>query len=124
MATTLLSFPALPSGKVSDSSKLEISRADPAMRHEMEGGYTITRARYTRKPVKRFKVGYTNITNADQKVLDTFWETTRGGSRAFAWYCPTDGLTYQVRFKGEISFAYRGVGGNHFWDCSLELEQV
>lgn len=125
MATSLpLAFPILPSGKTSDSSKFEMSRADPGMRHEMEGGYVVTRARYTRAPPKMFKLGFTHITEEDRGVLDAFWVETRGTSRAFAWKCPTDQITYNVRFKGDMSFSYVGAGGSHFWNCSVELEQV
>lgn len=123
MALPLL-FPTLPSGKNFDSSKFSVSRADPGMRAEMEGGYVVTRARFTRPPPKRWKLGLTSITNADRLVLDDFWVTTRGTSRAFTWTCNEDLTQYNVRFKGEMVFRHVGIGNTHLWDCDLELEQL
>ena len=124
MATTPLAFPALPSGKNMDSSKFSFSRADPGMRSEMEGGYAVTRSRFTRTPVKTFKVGFTNITEADKEAIDAHWVAARGTSRAFTWTNVSDGITYNVRFKGTVEFTYRGAKTTHFWDCGMELEQV
>ena len=124
MATAPLVFPLLPSGKSLDAAKFETSAADPGMRQETDGGYVITRARYTRKPRKSWKCALTNITGADKIVMDDFWDTTRGTARAFSWVCPTDMLTYNVRFKASFSMTHRGAGATQFWDCSFELEQV
>jgi len=125
MAEASLVFPTLPSGKNIDSSKFETSKTDPAMKADMDGGYTVTRARFTRKPRKIFKCGFTMISGADKGVLDDFWDAARGGARSFEWLCPMDGIKYQVRFDStEMTFTYRGAGGNHFWDCSFSLKQV
>ena len=85
MATAPLAFPTLPSGKSFDSSKYSVTPSDPGMRQEVEGGYVITRARFTRKPPRTFDCALTNITQADKDVLEAFWDTTRGTSRAFSW---------------------------------------
>ena len=124
MATAPLTFPSLPSGKGLDSSKMETTRSDPGMRQEMEGGYTVTRARTTRAPRRIFKCGMTMITQEDKETLEEFWDSTRGTSLSFSWDCPFDDKTYIVRFKGPMVFPYAGVGGNHHWNCSFELEQV
>lgn len=121
---TTLIYPTLPSGAVADSSKFEVTYADPAMRAEMEGGYAVTRARHTRRPLKTFKISYTSIKNADKLVLAAFYEQVRGGSVAFNWTDPQSLETSTVRFKGSFGFKYVGHGGNHRWDCSFELEQA
>lgn len=117
-------FPTLPSGKSQDSSKYAVSKKDPAMRAEIEGGYVVTRARTTRKPTRLFKTGFTNITSADKQVLDDFYDTVRGGSVIFTWTDPESLVSYSVRFKGEFGFKFAGRGAARFWDCSFELEQA
>ena len=125
MATTVtLTFPALPSGKRMDSARFSYERTDPGMRAEMEGGYAITRARFTRPPRKIFTVGFTMITDADRNAIDAFYETTRGSSRMFTWRNVEDGKDYVVRFKGKLSFTYKGAGTTKFWDCGAEFEEV
>ncbi|MCY1200492.1 hypothetical protein D9M72_119220 [compost metagenome] len=124
MATAPLLFPALPSGKSFDSSKFSITPNDPGMRHEMEGGYAVTRARFTRKPTRVFNCSLTNITQADKNALETFWDTTRGTSRAFSWTSLQDAKTYNVRFKSAPTYTYRGVRQSHFWDCDIQFETV
>lgn len=95
------------------------------MRADMEGGYVVTRARHTRKPLRIFKIGYTDISNADKVVLDDFYDTVKGGSLVFTWTDPESLLTYSVRFnKGGLSFKYVGMGNNKRWDCSFEIEQA
>lgn len=117
-------FPVLPSGAILDSSKYEVSRSDPAMRAEMDGGYVVTRARYTRVPRRLFKVGYTYLTNPDKLVLDTFYDTVRGGSLIFDWTDPSSAIVYSVRLKSPFSFKHVGAGTTRRWDCSFELEQA
>ena len=58
-------FPTLPSGSKLDSSKFEVTYGDTTMRQEIEGGYTFTRPRTTRRRRKMFRCGYTDITEAD-----------------------------------------------------------
>lgn len=117
-------FPALPSGKTQDSSKYEVSKKDPAMRAEMEGGYVVSRARTTRRPTRLFKTGFTSITGADKQVLDDFYDLVAGGSVIFDWTDPSSGLVYAVRFTGSFGFKYAGRGATSLWDCSFELEQA
>lgn len=120
----IATFPTLPSGMLPDSSKYEMSHKDPAMRAEMEGGYTVTRARFTRKPLKLFKIGFTSITGADRTALNNFYDSVRGGSVIFAWTDPESQLPFNVRFKGDFAFHYTGRGTTRLWDCSFELEQA
>jgi hypothetical protein len=118
-------FPTLPSGKAPDSSKYEVSKVDPAMRSEAEGGYTISRARFTRKPRRKFKIAYTFIDNADKQLIDDFYDMVCGGSVIFKWTDPQSSQDYSVRFIGQgLTFSYVGIGGNDAWDCSFELQQA
>lgn len=115
-------FPTLASKP--DSAGAKRSAEDPSMSVEMEGGYTYTRARFTRTPRKKWSMKYTFISDADRVLLENFWNTVRGGSESFFWFDPLDNTQYVVRFKKEINFTYKGRGGNHRWDVDFDLEEV
>jgi hypothetical protein len=71
---------------------------DPAIRTEMEGGYTNTRPRYTRIrgtwPLK-----WNALTETHYNTLKNFYKNdTFGGSLFFSWTTPTDESTVNVRF--------------------------
>jgi len=117
-------FPVFLSGKKPDSSKFEEVKTDPAMRVRMDGGYTVTRARHTRKPTRSFKIGYTFMNAVDKLALDTFYDNMRGGSLIFDWKDPATNITYQARFGGPINYKHVGSGNTRRWDCSFEIEQA
>jgi hypothetical protein len=118
------SFPTLPSGAKLDSKKFGIEHIDNTVRKEIEGGYTATRPRTTRKNRLSFKCGYTYIDNADKAAVAAFWQLVHGGSRIFTWTSPQDGVAYSVRFKGNLAWKYVGHGSEQRWDCDFELEQA
>lgn len=117
-------YPTFASGVKLDAAKFEIELEDNTLSQEIEGGYTVTRPRTTRRSRKKFKVGYTNLSEVDRQTLDTFWQLVSGGGAAFTWTSPQDAVTYTVRFKGTISFKYRGHGTTQRWDCDFTLEQA
>lgn len=114
----------MPSGMKMDASKFSEEAADPGMRAETDGGWVISRARYTRRPRRTWTGAYTDITGVDKVVLDGFWDTTMGTSRGFQWTNPTDGIARDVRFKSAPAFTYTGVGPRRLWSCSLVLEEI
>lgn len=118
----MAAFPTLTAGP--DSSKFTQSRVDNSMRKELEGGYVATRPRNTRAPLSKWKVTYTNISNADKALLDAHWDTQKGGSLIFAWTNPQSGTVYQVRYTQPLDWSYQGMGATQRWDCSFELEQA
>lgn len=121
----MANFPALPSGSLPDSSKFSVTLVDNTKSQETEGGYEYTRPRTTRRLRKSFSVGYTFIDEADRLVIRDFYElTAKGGAVAFQWANPQDNQIYTVRFKGDVTFNYVGIGTNQRWDCSFELKQV
>lgn len=121
---TSTNFPTLSANAVPDSSQFRVSYEDPSMRTDMEGGYVITRARHTRPPRRTWMVVYRMLTNADRALLETLWDTVRGGSATFNWTNPQNSTTYEVRFKDPLNFSYSGRGTNQRWDCSFSLEQA
>jgi phage-related protein len=117
-------FPTLPSGSLPDSSKFEIELEDNTVSEELEGGYTITRARTTRRGRRIYKVGFTFITEADRAALEQFWETTSGNALIFVWTNPQDNVQQNVRFKGTLSFKYVGRLSEQRWDCDFKVQQA
>lgn len=115
-------FPTTSKGQ--DSKFYEVSREDPALKTEMEGGYVVSRAKHTRRPRRKFKTGYTGIGNADRVILEGFYDKVRGGSVVFDWKDPIEQTVYQVRFAQPPAFKYAGIGINQLWDVTIELEQA
>lgn len=119
-----IAFPTLPSGEKLDSSQFSIELMDNTIRQDVEGGYTYTRPRTTRRNRKAWKCQYTFLPEADRAVLEAFWQTAAGNALIFTWESPQDGLIYNVRFKGPMTFRYVGRNTLQRWDCSFDLELV
>lgn len=118
-------FPTVNLAGKEDSKYHSVSQADPAMRHEVEGGYTMTRPRYTRVPRKTWTTGFTDLTDTEKNEFTTFWDTKRGGAASFTYLNPADNVTYTVRFKGVPTIKYTGMGPLRRWDITnISLEQV
>lgn len=116
-----------PAGMVAtpDTAKYSITSKDPAHRVEMDGGFVVTRARYTRRPRKVITVGFTNISEADKVLLMSFWETKRGGSSSFTYTDFSTGSSMTVRFNSIPSFMYAGRGAYKRWNVDgIVLEEV
>lgn len=113
--------PAYPFNDIQDSKFFGEMPEDPAVRVEIEGGYEITRPRFTRSPRRVYTSGHTMLTNAQKLTLSAFWDTVKGGSVVFDWTHPTTAVVYAVRFTKQVTFKYVGVGGVHYWDCQFEV---
>jgi hypothetical protein len=100
---------------------------DNTMMSKSEDGYVFTRPRTTRRPRRKFKTGYTNISDLDKRRLQAFWDQVQGRALAFYWDHPAGLGSYNVRFDMEsLQFSYAGWrGGEHRWDISgIELKEV
>jgi hypothetical protein len=117
-------FPVLPSGALPDSAKFSYELEDNTISYEMEGAYTVTRPRSTRAKRKLFNIGYTYINDADKDAIEAHYEAMRGGGVIFEWDNPEDEVTYLVRFKGKLTWTYKGRGATKRWDCSFQLHQA
>lgn len=115
-----------------DNAKYGEEQSDPALRAKMEGGYVVTRPRHTRRPRRTWKIGFTDIRDADKTALQVFWDSVRGGSEAFNWTVPVSNEAVVVRFAegNRMSFEYAGpilideaVAGR--WNVSdITLEEI
>lgn len=121
----MASYPTL--SKDFDASSFEEESENPVVASEMEGGYTITRARFTRSPRRKFTFKHVDISDADKTTLQTFWDDHKGGASAFNWTHPISGAVINVRFSPDmkLSFKRTGYGENHRWDSdTIELREV
>lgn len=112
-----------------DASSFEVEIDNPSVEPEKtDGGYLITRPRYTRTPPKTYKFKYVNISHADRLLLETFWNTTvKGSSVAFNWTEPTTSAVKNVRFGPgtKLTFNRIGFGTNHRYETGeIRLVEV
>lgn len=107
-----------------DSRYYDEEHVDNLISSEAEDGYEITRPRTTRRQGSIFSTGFTDISQADKELLQSFWESVRGGANVFTWDNPITGVTKNVRFKGSLKFTYAGIGGNHRYNCEVQLKEV
>lgn len=119
-------FPtALLAGK-EDSAQFNIEVENVAHASKMEGGYVISRPKFTRTPRKMFTTGFTFITQAQYEELVTFYETKFGGSDTFTYTDPASAVEYTVRFSPdyELKAKYKGAGATRRWDVhGIMLEE-
>lgn len=112
-----------------DSAKFQEShKVDPAIPFNSEGGWLISRARFTRRPPVVYTLGFTDLSEAEKDVIQTLYNDARGSSEIITgWVHPTSGQTLSVRFKqGSVpQYTYRGMRNNHRWDISgFMIEEV
>ena len=112
-----------------DSKKFkETVKEDPSLQFDSEGGWNVTRPKYTRRTPRVFTLGFTDMSDAEKQAVAQLYEDSRGSSNIIAgWHHPTSGVETPVRFKaGTVpNYTYKGFGGNHRWDISdVILEEV
>ncbi len=97
---------------------------DPTIRSQSVGGYVTSRARFTRIPHK-WTIKYNWVTQANKNTIKTFVDdTVVGGSGNFDWLNPEDGVTYDVRFLGEVKYNSHSHTNFLYWMVELVLEEV
>jgi len=111
-----------------DSSKFkEQPMEDPSIDFSAEGGYNISRPRYTRATPRVFEMGFTNISDADKVLIETLYSTARGSSDSIgSWTHPVSSESITLRFsKGKIpTYKYKGIGGLDKWDVNIIVEEI
>lgn len=100
---------------------------DSTLRASVEGGYELTRPRYTRQP-REWSLTWPAMIHSQYQVLVAFYSaTTVGGSRFFAWTSPIDGASRAVRFAGPpeatvVAWALNQVP--RYWQVRVNLREV
>jgi phage-related protein len=93
---------------------------DPSIRSEFEDGIVQTRAKFTRLR-RTWALSWEYMWGADYRILRSFYEQMRGGALAFIWTHPTEGVSFEVRFRDTIRASNQSYD---YWNVSLTLEQV
>jgi hypothetical protein len=100
---------------------------DPTIRSEAEGGYTLTRRRYTRLR-RRFKRGWSTLTSTLYGTLKTFYAGDAGaGASFFTWTTDTDGASVNVRFAAPLKaemICPATAGRDALYRVEVELAEV
>lgn len=113
--------------KYLDAATFKQEMEDPAYEPaKMDGGYTLTRPRFTRSPRRTFSWRYVAMRDADRKKFEDFWKSVRGRSNAFNWRHPITGEVINVRF-GEMKciFSRAGFGPVNIWDSeTIVVEEI
>lgn len=115
-----------------DASTFSETQEDPAISAaKMEGGYVLSRPRFTRRPRRTFTFNFDGMTDADKTTLQTFWNTVHGSSDMFNWTHPQTGEVILVRFdsamgnlKIDVSVAAPATMGSHWKSGSIILTEV
>lgn len=94
---------------------------NPTIRSETDGGYVLTRARFTRLP-RRWNLVYRVLPVADVNTLKTFEGTVKVGSDSFLWTNPQNSTQYTVRLLEPIRYSMHG--SKNYWDVEMVLEEV
>lgn len=116
--------PVFPFAALQDSSRFGENPEDPAVRVDTDGGYEITRARFTRAPRRTWTTGFASLTETEKGTLATFWNTVKGGSAYFDWTNPNTLAVHVVRFTKSLSWKYVGKLANKRWDVDIEVREV
>ncbi len=120
-------FPTLSSFSVTEEvvdSWEEGTVKDPTIKNDTEGGYTITRATFTRTR-KFFKYEFPYYTLADKNTLKTFEsDTVVFGSNSFNWTNPLTNVVHVVRFAVDGGIVYKPNKGTAYWKILIKVEEV
>lgn len=95
---------------------------DSTIKSKTESGYTITRSRYS-KVRMIFEVNYSNLSQSDKDLLDTFIDIVLA-TDTFTWTHPSTGSTYTVRFDEipEISLSSTD-GDTNYYSTTFKLNE-
>lgn len=117
-------FPPLATIK-EDAKHYSVTRKDNTIRTDVEGGYTISRPRTTRALRRIWTTGFTGIDNTERNLIETFYaEQSRGGAMTFSWTDPIEQEEHVVRFIGDLSWQYEGMGSRPLWTLKVTLEEA
>jgi hypothetical protein len=112
-----------------DGESYKASTPNPAIDDQQtDGGWWITRPKFTRAPSRSWKFKFTDISQADKDTLENFFRNTvKGSSVVFTWTDPSDNQVHSVRFgKGyNLEFTRTGYGPINRYDTNeMTLTEV
>lgn len=97
--------------------------SDPTLKQETDGGYSVTGARFTRRPPKKYHVKIEPLTAAQKASLEEFEEEVQIGAGMFDWTNPNTSAVVDARLAGPIEYRfYKEVPG--LWTVEFDIEEV
>lgn len=105
-----------------DAATFRQTSEDPAISPaKMDGGYVISRPRFTRRPRRSYMFTFVEMQDTDMTTLQNFWDTVRGSSNAFNWVHFQTGATINVRFDPatKLVFTRDGYGPVNRWHTDV-----
>jgi len=116
-----MDFPTLSRG-IDLNSFTEEPAVDPTLRSESENGKVISRARFTRIPLK-WGFGYRYLLAADKTLLDALQTTVNVGAASFNWTHPITSTIYEVRLLAPITYTVEATKHSEY-SAMLEIGEV
>lgn len=118
----MATFPAL-AAKPSIREWEETRSLDPTLRHEADGGYVVTGARFTRTPPKKYHIKIDPLSQAEKTSLEALENEVKVGAGIFPWTNPFTGTVLDVRFMAPLKFRPWGnLPGA--WSVEFDIEEV
>jgi len=111
-----VTFPSL---SITPNFPLRETEVDNTIRSNFEGGYELTRPRFTRRR-RVFSFSYKYLPENDVNLLKSFYNQV-GCYKAFNWTHPRTGEVITVRFTKPLNFEYVAPG---YWNIDIELREV
>lgn len=96
---------------------------DVAMKSaEMEGGYSLSRPKFTRSPRRTWTFRYVEMRDADKLLLEDMWKAVKGRSNIFTWVHPISGASISCRFGDmKMRFSRSGYGPINLWQSDTVI---
>ena len=115
-------FPTLSIGQVPKYFGIEYE--DNATKSKTEGGYVLSRPKFSRRPRRTVTTGFEEITQADFDAWESFYRA-HGTYKIFTYVLPTTGEEVLVRFAEPPKPKYVGIGGIHRWNIpNIKMEEA
>jgi len=96
---------------------------NPVIKGEFEGGYTQTRARFTRV-TRKWTCRYDGVSQANKNTIRAFEDARLAGAESFTWTNPEDSVAYTVRFYEPVIYTPWPKQAFTRWTIEFVLEQV
>lgn len=104
---------------------LSITSVTSTIKSEMEGGYVVTRSKYTRSR-KKWNLKWSMLPYSHYNFLERFFSiVVLGAANSFIWPHTMTGVLYTVRFEeDELNFNLSTPGVTGFYEGSVTLVEV
>lgn len=101
----------------------ESKAKDPTIRLETDGGYTVTAARFTRTPPKKYHLKYEPLTASEKTSLESLEDEVQVGAGIITWTNPFTAAVLDVRLAAPIEFR-PFKGSPNLWTAEFDVEVV